>query len=162
DPDGSLARARTEGKVGSSSCALQELSIAEVCRPKMELDSPAYPGWDRDMGAWSEGASLVRLCWQLFGLHVIVVDDDADSPAAMLRLLGDFGAVDFGAIVRTAPGGIEALAMVCRECPELVLTDLRMPGMSGGELLNRLRDRHPPETFPSLRFPRPPSPILCN
>src|SRR5262249_56267961 len=38
DPDGSLARARTEGKVGSSSCALQVTRDTALCPAEARLD----------------------------------------------------------------------------------------------------------------------------
>jgi CheY-like chemotaxis protein len=42
-----------------------------------------------------------------------------------------------------AAGGREALAAIGRQVPDLVLTDLHMPGMDGLELVREVRDRHP-------------------
>jgi len=42
-----------------------------------------------------------------------------------------------------AAGGREALAAIGRQMPDLVLTDLHMPGMDGLELVREVRDRHP-------------------
>jgi CheY-like chemotaxis protein/anti-sigma regulatory factor (Ser/Thr protein kinase) len=48
-----------------------------------------------------------------------------------------------GLSVVDAPGGEEALEVVQRETPDLVLTDMVMPGMNGLELVETLRARHP-------------------
>jgi len=65
---------------------------------------------------------------------VLVVDDDE----ALLRLLR--------AILRpqayqmlTARGGAEALELTQQKCPDLILLDLRMPGMDGYEVLKQLK-----------------------
>jgi DNA-binding NarL/FixJ family response regulator len=43
----------------------------------------------------------------------------------------------------TASDGFEALRMIGGTLPDLVITDLQMPGMSGFELLEVLRERFP-------------------
>ena len=48
-----------------------------------------------------------------------------------------------GYATHTASGGAEALAAVERERPDLVLLDLRMPGIDGLEVLRRLRQAGP-------------------
>jgi two-component system, response regulator, stage 0 sporulation protein F len=48
-----------------------------------------------------------------------------------------------GYATHTASGGAEALAVVERERPDLVLLDLRMPGVDGLEVLRRLRQAGP-------------------
>jgi DNA-binding NtrC family response regulator len=65
---------------------------------------------------------------------VLVVDDKEmmrDSVGGTLRRAG-FSVV-------TAPDGAAALEMVAQKRPDALVTDLRMPGMSGLELLERLR-----------------------
>ena len=65
---------------------------------------------------------------------VLVVDDCADNRelyAEYLRLQG--------IAVATAASGYEAIAMALAEPPSLILMDLAMPGMSGGDALRRLR-----------------------
>ena len=71
------------------------------------------------------------------GLRILVVDDNqdsADSLAVWLRLKGHE--------VRAAYGGPEALAAALEQRPDLVLLDIGMPGMSGYEVVRRLR-AHP-------------------
>ncbi len=69
---------------------------------------------------------------------VLVVDDEARYRRVIAMLLSDLDVE-----VREAGSGKEALAEVEARPPRLVITDLRMPGMSGVELLGRLQDDHP-------------------
>ena len=48
-----------------------------------------------------------------------------------------------GYSVRSAVGGLEALIEIRRRAPDILLSDLNMPGMSGFELLSIVRRRHP-------------------
>jgi len=41
--------------------------------------------------------------------------------------------------VQTAGGGLQALAMVAADKPDVILLDVRMPGVDGPETLSRLR-----------------------
>jgi CheY-like chemotaxis protein len=69
----------------------------------------------------------------LGGLSVLVVDDHrdgADSAAALLALGGHR--------VRVAYDGPSALTAVAEEPPDVVLLDLRMPGMDGLEVARRI------------------------
>jgi DNA-binding NtrC family response regulator len=70
--------------------------------------------------------------------RVLVVDDEADARAA----LGELLRAD-GYLVETAADGFKALGKVQEFAPDLVLTDLRMPGMNGVELLKKLRTDSP-------------------
>ena len=65
---------------------------------------------------------------------VLIVDDKEmlrDSVGVTLQRAG-FSIV-------AAPGGEQALAAIARKKPQVVVTDLKMPGMSGVELLERIR-----------------------
>jgi CheY-like chemotaxis protein len=66
--------------------------------------------------------------------RILVVDDEQDitDTYKLLFELHGFEAV-------TAGNGAEALALVARMPPDLVLTDCRMPTMDGLELARRLR-----------------------
>jgi CheY-like chemotaxis protein len=69
---------------------------------------------------------------------LLVVDDDAAIREVASGLLEDAGYA-----VATAEDGLEALAFLGRNPPDLVITDLRMPRMSGFELLKIMRERFP-------------------
>lgn len=51
---------------------------------------------------------------------------------------------DFGYAVLQAASGEEALPLLARgPCVEMLITDIRMPGMSGLELAEEVNRRHP-------------------
>jgi two-component system, NtrC family, response regulator GlrR len=70
--------------------------------------------------------------------RLLVVDDDAD----MLRLLS-MRLNSAGYRVSTAGSAESALAKVQMERPQLVLSDVRMPGQDGMALFSEIRLRHP-------------------
>lgn len=69
---------------------------------------------------------------------ILVVDDDDRVRSSLARVLGK-GSV----VVDTADSAEAALARIAETAPDLMISDLRMPGMSGLELLQILRDRAP-------------------
>jgi CheY-like chemotaxis protein len=71
-------------------------------------------------------------------LQILVVDDDPAVREVMASLLNDAG-YD----VNTATNGFDALAQLQRVIPELIISDLHMPLMSGFELLSVVRRRFP-------------------
>jgi two-component system phosphate regulon response regulator OmpR len=60
-------------------------------------------------------------------LAVLVVDDDESSREFQRDVLGGEGYQ-----VRVAPGGTEALQMLAGDAFDLVLLDVRMPGVDAG------------------------------
>ena len=66
--------------------------------------------------------------------HILVVDDNSELRAYISSVLQRQGYQ-----VRTAHNGAMALEMIATEQPHLILTDLMMPGMSGLELLQEIR-----------------------
>ena len=69
---------------------------------------------------------------------VLSVDDEANILKSIKRCLRK---VD--ARVITAGSGEEALALLDGERVDVVISDMRMPGMSGAQLLARIRERQP-------------------
>lgn len=69
--------------------------------------------------------------------RLLIVDDDALA-RSFLRGFLPWEQRDFS-IVGEAGNGEEALALVAKLSPDLVLTDLGMPGMDGLDLIHRLR-----------------------
>jgi two-component system NtrC family sensor kinase len=71
-------------------------------------------------------------------ISVLVVDDEAAFREALARRLGrrDFA-------VHTADGGARALERLERGPVDVVVLDVKMPGMDGLELLDRVRAGHP-------------------
>lgn len=72
------------------------------------------------------------------GLKILVVDDDANERQGLAELLSGWGYQS-----EAAEGGEQALARMAAFEPAVVISDLRMPGMSGMELLKRLREARP-------------------
>lgn len=67
---------------------------------------------------------------------LLIVDDEADIREFAKRFFTKRG-ID----VTTAAGGREALEIIGRERPDLVLLDVRMEEMTGVEVLKELRDK---------------------
>lgn len=65
---------------------------------------------------------------------ILVVDDEANVALLLAEYL-----TEQGYLVVTAHGGIEALAKIDLEKPQVILLDVRMPGMDGVEVLRRIR-----------------------
>ena len=70
--------------------------------------------------------------------RVLVVDDQA----AQRELLAGF-LRDLGAEAQTAVDGRQALEIVRRSLPDVVLSDVRMPGMDGRDLLRAVKSGNP-------------------
>jgi len=71
---------------------------------------------------------------ELSGLRVLVVDDHPDARDLIKRVLEDCSAV-----VITASTAAEALALVERQRPDVLISDIGMPDSDGFELLRRVR-----------------------
>jgi signal transduction histidine kinase len=69
---------------------------------------------------------------------VLLVDDEP----GILRVLG-ISLADRGYRVLTAANGEEALQVFHEGRPEVILTDIKMPGMDGIELLKRIKEESP-------------------
>lgn len=71
-------------------------------------------------------------------VHVLVVDDQEVMGEICSEILESLGYR-----LSIAASGMEALGVLEREHVHVVLTDLRMPGMSGMELLEKVKSRSP-------------------
>jgi len=66
--------------------------------------------------------------------RLLVVDDD---PGLLLAVSETLRAEAYD--VKTARRGADALVMVAQALPDLIISDIRMPGMDGHQLVERLR-----------------------
>src|SRR5215470_17653990 len=75
--------------------------------------------------------------------RILVIDDDAGIRESLRMTLEYDGYEVLGAATPQ-----EGLALVERESPDLVLLDVKMPGMDGLDVLTRLRSMH--ESMPVI------------
>lgn len=73
-------------------------------------------------------------------MKVLVVDDE---PVARRRLIRILGRIDGVEVAGEAANGIQALERIRELVPDVVLLDIRMPGMDGLELAARMDDLPP-------------------
>jgi signal transduction histidine kinase len=84
---------------------------------------------------------------KLVNMKLLVVEDDEDARELLAALLSDEGAE-----VVTASTADEALSQLDAGCPDVLLSDIGLPGADGIELIRRVRERLPPETLPAIAF----------
>src|SRR5271167_670122 len=70
--------------------------------------------------------------------QILVVDDDAGVRESLGMLL-----MSAGYDVATAEDGVSAVSHLRRTVPDLLVTDLNLPQMSGVELISHVRSCHP-------------------
>ena len=70
-------------------------------------------------------------------IRVVIADDQRVVREGLTMLVGLIEGVE---VVGTARNGAEAVEVAGRECPDVVLMDLRMPEMEGTEATRRIRE----------------------
>jgi PAS domain S-box-containing protein len=82
----------------------------------------------------------------LSGAHVLVVDDEADARELLRNVLHGQGAR-----VTTMPSAGEALAFLQSAKPDVIVSDVGMPGIDGYQMMRTLREQEPKgRTVPAL------------
>lgn len=81
-------------------------------------------------------------------MRVLIVDDEVPARARLGALLAEIGGID---VVGEADNGVAALDVAARVNPDLLLLDIRMPGMDGLETARHLG-----------AFDSPPAIIFCT
>ena len=71
---------------------------------------------------------------ELRGIRVLVVDDDDDSRDLVVSILEKCEAITF-----SASSAEQALSMIVRDHPDVLVSDIGMPGMDGYELVRAVR-----------------------
>lgn len=77
--------------------------------------------------------------------RVLVVDDDPEALALLMEVLGKAGYW-----VQPADSGRLAVVSVAAQPPELILLDVRMPGMDGFEVCRRIRETEEGRRIPIM------------
>ncbi len=76
---------------------------------------------------------------------VLIVDDEPDVAAVLsMRIAG------FGYSVITANSGAEAIALAESEQPDLIMLDILMPDMDGGQVAQELHDKPATQDIPVI------------
>jgi PAS domain S-box-containing protein len=81
-----------------------------------------------------ESAPPVADLAQLEGLRVLVVDDDDDARVLLTSILEGYGCR-----VRSASNVTDALDLFAKKTPDVLISDVAMPGGDGYELIRRVR-----------------------
>ncbi|MFB7272608.1 response regulator [Streptomyces sp. NPDC056244] len=94
-------------------------------------------------------------------IRVLLVDDDPLVRSGLRLMLG--GAPDVK-VVAEATDGAEVAALVAEHSPDIVLMDIRMPGMDGLAATEALRARPSPSSpgSPVAEMPRPPEVLVLT
>ncbi len=77
--------------------------------------------------------------------NVLIVDDEPDNRGVL-----EFVLTSYDAAVRTASTGQQCLQMMEAEKPTLLLADIQMAGMSGMELLVKVRENEQWKDIPVI------------
>ena len=72
----------------------------------------------------------------------VIIADDEKLICRLVQALGDWEALDME-VAGLAENGLEALELIERERPDILITDIRMPGCDGLELIRRAKELRP-------------------
>jgi len=132
-----------------ASCALASTALGAI--PYVEEAQRWLPEGDFRLEEWSMAPSTHELVnqpaqskIQNLKSKILLADDNADMRDYIRRLLsGSY-------IVQTVADGVAALSAIEKNPPDLVLTDVMMPGMDGFELLRSLRSNPATQDIPII------------
>jgi signal transduction histidine kinase/ActR/RegA family two-component response regulator len=122
---GGRVRAESAG-IGQGATFIVELPLSPLAPPTAERRHPAIDG------TTASGAHAPNIA----GLRVLAVDDDDDTLETLRTLLQQHGAE-----VRTAASSESGLEVFERWRPDLIISDIGMPGEDGYHFIRRIRAR---------------------
>jgi two-component system LytT family response regulator len=73
-------------------------------------------------------------------MHILIVDDESPARERLKRLLADIEGVE---LIGEAEDGLQAVELIEREQPDLVLLDIQMPGLDGFGVIEALEEPPP-------------------
>ncbi|PYI77262.1 MAG: hypothetical protein DMF04_06735 [Verrucomicrobia bacterium] len=119
------------GNVRVASAGVGRGATFSVCLPLQSVQDQSAIAHDAQRNAAVDNATARA---DLNGIKVLVIDDEHDSVTIVRRILERCGAE-----VRGANSMNDALGEFAQFCPDVVLSDIGMPGNDGYELISRLR-----------------------
>jgi PAS domain S-box-containing protein len=123
------------GTVGVSSRGTGEGATFSVIMPVAAVQPQAEPAVQRRHPLVDSSATKnLKPDISLNGVRVLVVDDETDARDLVKRLLEDCDAQ-----VKSAATAAEAIAVLCGEKFDVVVSDIGMPGEDGYSLIRRIR-----------------------
>lgn len=133
----SITRNILELHGGSISVASEGVGMGTVFRIRLPIMIAAELSTSlRRHPTVSEGANLIPST-RLDGVSVLAVDDERDACLAIQALLSGIGA-----IVRVANSADDALKVLSEWTPDVIVSDIGMPGIDGLELMRQIRKRN--------------------
>ncbi|QGQ93987.1 response regulator [Paenibacillus psychroresistens] len=75
-------------------------------------------------------------------MYKVMIIDDEPWSRKVIKQLGDWDKLQLS-VIEEAEDGSEGLRLIQELAPDIVVTDMRMPGIDGVELLKALNERHP-------------------
>jgi PAS domain S-box-containing protein len=124
------------GTVTAESAGADRGAVFTVRLPLMALHSESY-GAERT-AITSPTLTSSEHAPDLSGLRVLVVDDEPDT-REMLRIMIE----RFGAQVRVCASSREAVGVFQEWPPDIIVSDIEMPGEDGYQLMRQIRDLAP-------------------
>jgi len=119
------------------------VSIIDGRETALDLGAVAYVGKPISPEELVSAVTGVRP--RLRGARILCVDDEPDTIGPVRKTLEAAGA-----LVTVVPSAEEALAEVALNAPDVIFVDLMLPGLSGFELVVRLRARPGLESVPLI------------
>ena len=122
---GGTLRAKSAGEGrGASFVVNLPLIVAAAAQPEPDRFHPTH----------SAAPETQTLLPKLDGVRVLVVDDERDARDLIRRVLEEHGAV-----VSAVASGQEALRALAADPPDVLLSDVGMPGMDGYQFMRSVR-----------------------
>jgi PAS domain S-box-containing protein len=103
---------------------------------RLPIQLKLHDAEQRKLPGTTNGESAFFETPELHGLAILVVDDDADTGDIVRRFL-----TGQGASVRVASSAEQALELLDKEQPDVIVSDIGMPGTDGYELIRAIRTR---------------------
>lgn len=118
------------GEVSASSEGIGHGSTFTIVLPRTQMVRPQTQA--------VSGMEPLKSSSRLLHKHILFIEDQDDAREAVTHILGEYGAV-----VHSARSAHEALNLLSRLSPDLIISDISMPDMDGYSFIREVRKLHP-------------------